>query len=530
MARQLYLFNNISPNVDKGLFYCFDTPKEYLEYLIESRQPIIIDLNNYRINTNIVKVAPIDNIDFSKITYIVDADLTATNQYFRCYFVNSFDFVSDYYTFNCSVDLWGTYIYDARLNNVIITKCNRNIGIGIYDNIIATNDYIEIESTWDDPSIEPGLDSDGTISDKKVSIVFLLQYNVAQAAFGNDKITKTELFSISLNELKSKAVDIDAFFDNFSSVEIAVDIIGGVYGVTTTSIGENDAQVLKAWLVDNYYIDVGKDTIGHGITLKTKSIFTKGQVLSIDVLHVNPSIKYSDFTIENYDINKIYYAGVFNNGLKLQRFTTKDLVYYNYYIVGDDDIKVIISQGENQKDISSAFEVLLTTNSATETGIRKIARAITNSSKMISSMKKAESKSGVVSAGITGLASMVDMSADFESAIGGGDGCTTFYRDQYKVMNKTLCEAPYKVTLFTSIENEDENARRYGANFKEAINGSNSIGHIADYVYTFEWLGNIANTDFNNVFIQLQCSVEEIPTEASNFIKQVLASGIYIFR
>ena len=442
MARQLYLFNNISPNVDKGLFYCFDTPQEYLEYLIESRQPIIIDLNNYRINTNIVKVAPIDNIDFSKITYIIDADLTATNQYFRCYFVNSFDFVSDYYTFNCSVDLWGTYIYDARLNNVIITKCNRNIGIGIYDNIIATKDNIDCISAWVDNTIEEGLDHDA-ISDKNVSIVFLLQYNVAQAAFGNDKITKTELFSISLNELKSKAVDIDAFFDRFSSLEIAVDIIGGVYGVTTTSIGENDAQVLKAWIVDNGLINTEENTIiHHGITIKTKSIFTKGQVLTLDVAHVYPEISWRKITIKNYDINKIYYAGVFNNGLKLQRFTTKDLEYYTYYIVGDDDIKVIVSQGENQKDISSAFEVLLTTNSATETGIRKIARAINNFSKIISSMQKATSKLGVATAAITGIAGMVDMSADFESAIGDGDGCNTFYRSQYEAANKTTLETP----------------------------------------------------------------------------------------
>ena len=528
MARQLYLFNNISPNIDKGLFYCFDTPQEYLEYLIEFRQPIIIDLNNYRINTNIVKVAPIDNIDFSKITYIIDADLTATNQYFRCYFVNSFDFVSDYYTFNCSVDLWGTYIYDARLNNAIITKCNRNIGKGIYDNIIATDERINVENAWTDPTIEAGLNEG--ISDKNVSIVFLLQYNVAQAVFGNDKITKTELFSISLNELKSKAVDIDANFDNFSSVEIAVDIIGGIFGVTTTGQGENDAQVIKAWLIGDGMIDTGEYEIMYGVTIKTKSMFTKGTTLTLNVSHVKPSIQYRRIVLRNYDINKIYYAGVFNNGLKLQRFTTKDLEYFTYFIVGDDDIKVIVSQGENQKDISSAFEVLLTTNSATETGIRRIARAINNTSKMFSSMQKAESKSGVVSAGITGLAGMVDMSADFEGAIGGGDGCNTFYRSQYDAANKTTLETPYKLTLFNSIENENENVRRYGANFKETIYSDKSIGQIADYVYTFEWLGNDATIDFNKVFIQLQCSVEEIPTEAANYIKQVLASGIYIFR
>lgn len=533
MARKLYIFDSFTPNAENGIFYAFYSAELFWKYAKDNYSYNVVELNNYRINANVIKVKYDENIYgetfVNNKSYIIDADIVETEEetivnYFRCYFVDSYFLQSDYIAFNVHIDLWGTYSHDALIDNTLITRCNRNIGVGIYDDIKATNGNLEHTEAWHQTDAYWG-----GIFDTSVCIVFLLQYNVAQAVFGNDKISKTEMFCIKLSELKEKAVALKDEFDNYSSAEIAVDIIGGIYAVTA-NMGTNDAQVIKAWLCDYNYIDTGRDmSLEHGVTAKSKSIFTNGSDMTFDITHVYPSKKYKEITIENYDVNKVYYAGTFNNGLKLQRYTTPNLTYCTYYIVGDDDIQVIVQQGENQKDISKAYEVLLTTNSATQTGIRRLARAVSGSMKAYTSAMKAYASGGASGALLSGtetLAGMVDMTVDFESAIGGGDGFTTFYQEQYRVFTKGQLLTPYILTTFTSTLDEKQNAIRYGALFKVWV-PSKQISTMLDYVNVNNLLG--ADNDFNYTYIACQCSISGVPMEACNYIKNMLKNGVYLY-
>lgn len=523
MARQLLLYQYIMPNHEDNAHFVFTSINQYIS-AFQGNLKKTITLNNYRINTNVIKVnlSGTMALNYDNITYAIDYDDDPTKQYMRCYYIESYDLQSGFVVFKVRIDYWATYYYKASMYDFVVNKCNRNIGVGIYDDITATNGALDHTEAWE----QSGAEGWGGIKDTNVCIVFLLQYNVAQAVFGGDKISKTEMFCIKLSDLKSKAVARKAEFDDYSSAEIAIDIIGGIYGVTA-NVGTNDAQVIKAWLCHYNYIDTGRDlSIEHGITAKSKSIFTNGTDMTFDITHVYPSKDYKHITINNYDVNKIYYAGTFNNGLKLQRFTTGNLDYYTYYIVGDDDIKVIVQQGEYQKDISSAYEVLLTTNSATQTGIRRVASALTGSMKAYSSATKAYATGGPAMAGLSGLETIAGMVAKegYESAIGGGDGFTTFYQEQFRTYTKGLLLTPYILTTFTSTMNEKKKARRFGASFNQYFY-NNPLKNIES---NYALLGEAIESDASDpTFIKCNCVVYGLPLEAKNEIVNKLKNGIY---
>ena len=519
---KLLLYKYISPNNNDNAHFVFDTPLQYIS-AFQGNLCKEVEIDNYRINANVIKVSLNGTIadDYEAITYAIEYD-EATN-FMRCFFVEDFNAQSGFVTFNCKIDYWGTYISKASMYDFVVTRCNRNIGLGVYDDITATNGEMQSTEAWQ----QSGATGWGGILDTNVCIVFLLQYNFAQTTFGNERISKTEMFCLKLSDLKAKAVEIDANFNNFSSAEIAIDIVGGIYGCSALGIDPtNDAQVLKAWLCHYDFIDTGRQSaIEHGIKVKSKSSFTKGKDIEMEAMHVYPSRLAKKITIENYDINKIYYAGTFNNGLKLQRFTSKDLTYYTYYIVSDDEVKVIVQQGEYQKDISNAYEVLLTTNGATQTGIRKVANVLAGSIKTFTSASKAFEKGGAVMAGLTATETLAGMltGEGYESAIGGGDGFTTFYQDQFNVYRKGKLKTPYVLTTFASVMDEKKNARRFGASFKCYYEQKPFKQIATDYAF----LGDEVQGSDNATFIACNCLIYNIPMVAKNEILGKLKGGIY---
>lgn len=514
------------PNHEDNTHFVFSSINQYLSG-IQGNLVKTIDLDNYRINSNVIKVnlSGTMALNYDNITYAIDYDNDPTKPYMRCYFIESYDLQSGYVTFKARVDNWASYYYKATIKNVVVNRCNRNIGVGVYDDIMATNGPLEHVEAWE----QSGAEGWGGIKDTNVCIVILLQYNVAQAVFGDDKISKTELYTITLKELKDKAVARNASYDDYSSAEIAIDIVGGIYAVTA-NMGDNDAQVIRAWLCHYNYIETQRDiSLQHGITAKSKSIFTNGSDMTFNIARVYPSKDYKTITIDNYDVNKVYYAGTFNNGLKLERFTTNNLSYETYYIVGDDAVQVIVQQGERQKDISSAYEVLLTTNSATQTGLRRVAKALSQS---ISASKSAVKDfaqggggaTGLVNAGMGLTKTIADMVNQYgiESAIGGGDGFTTFYQDQFHTYQKGLLLTPYILTKFTSSINEKKKARRFGASFNEYFD-DNPLQNI---VASYSLLGE-AITQNDPTFIKCNCVIYGIPLDAKNDILNQLSNGIY---
>lgn len=523
MARELNIYRYILPNKETTMHLCGNSLLNYLNEL-STRLIESISIDNYRINANVAKIKLNDALEpvYNQITYIIDIDKEDDKiKYWRCYYVKSASIQSGYIVLSLEIDYWGTYFDYVKISPIHITKSNlRLTDKGIYDDIKATDGQIAYTNAFE----ATGAEGKGGFFQTMVGMVFLLQYNVSQAVFGTDKITKTELFYINLNDLKNIAVNADASFDDYSAVEIGIDIIGGIYGASA-NIGNVDAQVIKAWLVDTLGVSVGPKE--YGITLKAKSIFTAGHEVTFNVNHVYPSKISRHITIENYDINKIYYAGTFNNGLKLKRFTSRNLDYYTWYIVTSDDVKVIVQQGEAQKDITDAFSVTITTNAGVTTGIRRVAEALSQSMRAYSSVVGNYAKGGVGLAGLgvaNDILGMVPNEA-YESIIGNGDGATTFYKAQNTSDTKYYLQTPYILTTYTSINNEKHRARLFGANYDVTLL---SFALLTLYNFLGTDLTPYTSLPYIKGTIFLNMHDGGIPKDAYDAITNMVANGIYL--
>lgn len=525
MARELKIYYGFIPNNETTLHLCCDNLINYVVYMDDENHVEDVSIDNYRINANKAKVKLNQSIEsfLDQITYIIDWDYTQQSgiKYWRCYYVKNTTIQSGYVIFDLEIDYWGTYFYYVKNSPIQITKSNLQLeGKGIYDDIKATNGQIEYINAYE----ATGAEGKGGFFQTMVGMVILLQYNISQAMFGNDKITKTELYYVNLNNLKNIAVDVDASYDNYSAVEIGIDLIGGIYSAVA-SIGTNDAQVIKAWLVDSLGIQL--DPLQYGIDVKTKSTFTNGAEKTIRLTHVYPSKISRHITIENYDINKIYYAGTFNNGLKLKRFTSANLDYYTWYIVTTDDVKVIVQQGEAQKDITDAYSVTLTTNAGVTTGIRKVAEALNQSLRSYSSALNNFAKGGIGLAGLGFASDILGMvpKESYENIIGNGDGATTFYQPQNTSDLKYKLQTPYILTTYTSIHDEGKHARLFGANYDYfvsnfmTLNNYSLIGSNIPTWRTYKYVQGAIYLDMNN---------GGIPQDAYNAIINMVAKGIYL--
>jgi hypothetical protein len=77
---------------------------------------------------------------------------------------------------------------------------------------------------------------------------------------------------------------------------------------------------------------------------------------------------------------------------------------------------------------------------------------------------------------------------------------------------------PFCITLYKSINNEKANARLNGANFDEIISNIASV-------FNYSLLGE---GDLTDTYIKASCLIDGIPSEASNYIKNTLAGGVYL--
>ena len=518
MSRELRLYQNLVCNYGDHLHY-FVVSNEldyFVNTYIDGSKVATIALNNYRINTNVFECKIDTNLtayNFHKIVELLDIEIVDnTITYLRFYRVVSSSLQSGYIIFNVEIDLWQTYIHLCAPYLETIYRSNRVLSGGYYEEIKTTSGDLQYELYDGQASLAPITHYKSTA----VWLVFLLQYNVEQAVFGEDHVSQTELYGASLATLASKATGTLA--SGRTDLEKALAIVGGVYGVTSSGIGDNDAQVLKAWVVVHNEIE----DANYGLTIKSKSHFNSGSV-SVQVAKILPSKYINAHTIDNYDPNKVYYAGTYNNGLKLRNFAVDKLTYNTITIVTDSEVKVIAQQGERQQDITQGYEVKLTTNGAQKTELRKLASAFSDSVSIgTSAYNKMATLGGAGGVGFSlagldiakGIANMTNQFG-IESARGNGDAFLTFY--QTNPLDEVL--SPYCLTYFTSVRDEVLNAERYGL-----IYDAMPYDELLLYLFIDETLITEGIVDY------LQASVvcSNAPREAIEYIENEFARGIWL--
>ena len=525
----LHLYKGILPNTDYKHYY-FTNTSRYLSflstYLVKS-----ITLDNYRINSNIIKVK-LDNTltawEAINLSYVIDDRYEDNVQtYFRAYFVNRIDIVSGYAVLTCSVDLWASYLFRANSNILYVERTNKSLGVTpIYDDIKAVLPS-EYKTSVDSNGAANGMATPDTSVYQyayRYYLVLVINYNAKQNLTGSDYIATTCCMGIRLDTLRNAYIDgIDPSTTDpaqqellsMSVIRIAQDFAGGVYGISA-SLGHNDANVVEAYIVRDHAVSRTSVVTG----LKSISLLKGGADLSINASILSYSDYQETLYVRNISPNNVYYFGKVHGGLKLNR-AFNDLYNHNYtevivrFIVSASNVEVIAIQGNNQEDITEAFKLTITNNVSQTTPLRRIAGAITQTGRATQAITKGYKNSGAtgaVGAGLTSLASMVgDFSIDSKIR-GDGDALHTF------MGVADLVVVPFHATYYTSLDNEERKAYLYGASCDVEAN-----------IYWVIQQGFLISGQPNKItYVKGTLYIEDLPKDATEYIKNKFASGVYL--
>lgn len=523
--RKLYIYTGVTPNQDNGRHFMFTDVSLYMAELQPHLLTSII-LDNHRINSNVARLALsslLTEENYDTVTYLIDYD--EETKYFRCYNVLRATLDSNV-NYILEVDLWATFIKDCDFSKVHITRCNRQLNkYGIYDDPQSTSGRFYTVPQHSNPATWLNPQDDHYAKYENLWLVFLLQYNTYQKKFGDDLITQTGLFAINLGAIKTGIIDLNPQnFTDVTPLDLAVSLIGGIYGVAGTS-GTLDAQVLQAWVLPDVLLQLTYK--GSQWTQQVKLFERHAGIgdTTLDVNYIYPSKKYIEFNTVEVDINKIVYFGTINNGLKLKKFTTDDN-YADVFVqafIGDTTLKIVVMQGEEEKDLTSDFAITLTSSASITTSIREFARTFTTALGAGKSFMQSAGKGDYAGAGLGlagNIAGMVDMTANTNKAIGNGDATTIYWRSDATLPSYAL--NPFVTTEFASTQDVNLHTNMLGATF-------DYYGATGDAltVFDFEDKTMLGSGSIEDTYIVASCDIDGIPLEAHNEIGRKLTAGIY---
>ena len=287
----LLLYSNITPN-NANKHYLFndiaDYKAELQPYLIKS-----LTLNNYRINANNIKVAIDETITESNYNQITYAICELNN---ICYIVNNAIIQSGYVILDCSIDFWASYIARANISNINVIRCNRNVDIGLYDNIKATIN--NVQTRFEIPQNEQVEGYPNYFKFEELSIVWCMSYVVHSTPTG--AITTTGVFAMDLQDVYDKYTTDYPKGVYINPIDVAKSWVGGIYGVSATGIGglsvSANAEVIKAYLIPTKML---AKVYSNVIKINSKSIhgdYDTNNPISI-VNEVIPLVTYKAFTL-----------------------------------------------------------------------------------------------------------------------------------------------------------------------------------------------------------------------------------------
>lgn len=532
----LYVYENITPNTD-GKHYYFTSVSAYKNKLAPNIVEIV-SLDNFRINTNIIKIkinSTLTEAKADKITYAIDERTDANNNitYFRAYHVNRVLIQSGYVILNCSVDLWASYLYKATITNLNVTRCNRNIGIGLLDDIRATKGAPTRTYCYVANRSQNGATIQNQLYDiTKVYIVFALKYNVEQNLAGS--VSRIELFAFNLKDLRTSLfhANNDTFaYSIVNPVKLAMDVVSGIYGIVGINMwgamGTLNAVVLGAW-----FTDVIVATDQNDVQIKTKANWNNFTDVTLTPKSVGLFEQTLTLEVTN-DFNKQFYLGTMHNGLKLARTTESKLTCTFKTIASNDKITCIMQQGDLQEDITQAFAVTLGTTDGDVTAERQMVETFKMFAQFMGNglaiAGGAMTGNAVATAiGINGLVGSIASNLERKQYLGGmvkgGDGALAYYRifsgtdiDHPENNLSSPLTNPYIINAYESIDDEDTNARVFGASFSEYTTFAN--------IFSASLIGTSGTTD---TYVRATCIISGIPNDAIESIKNKLAIGVYM--
>lgn len=530
MAWTLRLYRDITPNEGRNTHYVFTTALDYINELESARIGAILTLDNFRINANRAEINATPTLEeiFNEITYAIVYD--ADTKYFRAYWVTSSVNESGMIKLTLNVDLWASSIMGARFSDMHITRCNKNVGDYVYDDIKNYN------SNFTASNIQRlGI----TSNLNNFALVIRLAYNVDQSIFGDEQITKSEIVYINLGTFNSfvNALDGQGQYNNIDIIFKISDILGGVFGISGGNRDFN-AQVLRAWIVPAVAVEVsGASVYEYAVyDVKTKSqmtvFVTKTLPTLTRILPHNYIVNYpaSSYLFPNNELVNIQLtAGTPLNGVRMRR---QALPVANYrFIFSNEDVKVIVADGVQEIDITNSFEITITDNNGTTTTLVRIANILGATISQGSNIVSSGIKSGAVGLGASFAGAMGTMLSSFKDAtplkaLNSGNASNVYLN----VADANTLLFPLAYTFVSSLEDEHEHALEFGAKF-DIIAQSLATLESASFILSTMWTYNNQSKRFSRedetyVLID-QMTLDGVQENAKDYIKNEFGRGIF---
>lgn len=526
MARTLYLFKKCKPNLGNNTHY-FGTGAQLRATLVTNTSFYVGSFteNSYRIETGHVKLqAQLSN--YNAITYIIDED-TATG-YFKAYHVMNNSVVGGYVDFSVQVDLWGSNIFLADFSKIHVSRCNRNIGHGWYDEVPQC--YIT-QTNYYEPAVYPNSILTKALALQTFYVFFVADCVISQTILGSEPITSRKIFAMPLNTFFALAENTDPTSGGkgYKPIELAAEIISGIYKYETGSLRDYAVSV-KSIFVAPYTISPRfSDDFASNSSFGAKTL-----TAYLCDAFINPYT----IAIACDDIDYDYQVGAGLNVKPLRRYiNAADSIVQFIFNISSDGLKVTLRQGNHDDDITQAFTLPITANAKNSDILEKISFGV-NFAMGLSNTIKSAVKDRSVYQGVTGVASNVfnilgNGGASPSGLAQQGDAITTFgwtipnaeppYTDPDnpgQMIRPTAAQIsnPYTILKFKSVRNEKEHARLNGANFDVYISSFSSI--ISSSL--------LGSGDLAATYIVVDSvEIEGVQEEAEQFIKGELSQGVY---
>ncbi len=527
--RKLYIYKDFLPNYENNDHLIIESK---MLFMLEMSPKVLqaVGLNNYRINTNIVKIALDENFDediYKQATYIIDTE-DDDYSYFRCYYIRDYIIQSGFVVFTVELDLWQTYIQDFKYNGLQILRTNKQLGdnVGIFDEIAYAR-FLPDENATEYETFN------NFISKYPVGnycVLFIANVVTVRNLSNTESVNATFMFCANISDLVG--LFSSQVQSQYSGVDLASYVISGITGLqTTTPFVNNECKVLKAYIMPYDYVRQYEKS---GMVFKCKTAITGNTELTFNASFVEPH----DFEVwcqllldENYK----YYAGTLTGGgIPLSKTTTPCEVYYKMKF-NNEGLQVIVAQNDNEKDITSAFSFALLGNATTQDVLHKIAywcdgiESVLSNAKSIMGSKNYGDLAYGFANGVLSNTKFFNGDTPTGNLVGSGNAVDTYrfegwFRIALNVLGNMEVRNPFYCIKYKSIVNESEKAIIYGVNYNVVIDSFNTL-LSASYIS----VTNTVDQKYYRPFIMANV-IEPygVNKTACDYIVNKLRTGIYI--
>lgn len=503
------IYAGVSPNVSGGTFYYF---KAYADFVSALGTPVLsFENENYLYTADSFRVAlPNAPQRLAELCYMIVEDDAAG--LFVAYHVMNAEYVSGFLTLTISKDMWATYIYKAKIRNIVTGRINampEDGRIGEFDEGRLLSEDYSIRTFRDQP-----------LGDHPPAIVFVVQYTT-----GSDNVFENAAAAAQEMYILIDRADRPASGIGFVQSESMISAVAGIYQIKgETAFGNRPAGTVKAYFVDyadfgtDRYIDTTKrptfSTVSPGYT---GDIIPYGKVIPH---RSSDTINYADYSKYDFMSNE-YFIGMKTKLIRAKR-RTNGISATIVKCFSNNDLSVTFHHCGDVYDFTDEFSLDLTSNNGNVSTLQRINKGIQFAQGIVSVGEQA-AKKDYIGAGASAANTISELfSSGSVKHIAGGNGGLNFWfqlvpttpitdagaPNPYAIATYPLLYAAELLVGYTGIKS----AQIYGG--VEDLLSATPIEPVSGYP---------------GLYVQtIEIQVSGIPENAREYIRNLFQSGIFL--